>query len=270
MNNKINPKLYKRVVGYGCSYTAGDEIADHLILNISFEECKKLKKKFSNQTQFYNHYNIVHQHEMLWSNSWAAQLANLINLPYLNRATPGSSIGHIYFDIYKDYVNKLISKDDLILVGITEPSRIMYWDEESSKLDSCPLSHYLQKLDKQSGMAVSDLCSDNILIFSYFCHLQNISNLKNILDIRLQYMCPEPILDIKRPGGPFKITKVVDNILIHMYKDIDNILLKNDNLQDSYLEIVGHCGYGHPPLESHTNLAQKIYKECVIEYTINT
>jgi len=270
MNNKINPKLYKRVVGYGCSYTAGDEIADHLILNVSFEECKKLKKKFSNQVEFYNHYNIVHQHEMLWSNSWAAQLANLINLPYLNRANPGSSMGHIYFDIYKDYVNKLISKDDLILVGITSPLRIMYWHEDRSQFDSCPLSHYLQTLDKQSRKAVSDLCSDNILIFSYFCHLQNISDLKNILDIRLQHMIPDGILDIRQRGDPFKITKVVENICIHMYKNMDNILLNNDSLIDMYYEIVGHCGYGHPPLESHTNLAQKIYKECVIEYTINT
>lgn len=265
MSNIIDPKLYKRVVSYGCSFTAGDEIVDHLLLNMTFEECNALKQEFKNQEQFYKHYNFNNYsgHEFMEKHSWSGQLAKLCNLPYINRAMPGSSMGHIYFKIYRDYLNNQIDKNDLILVGITSPDRIMFWDKNLTELDASPLPTYLNKIDPFGRRAVSELYDDNILILTYFSFLQNVYNLNKFLNIRMQNMLSDNI-----PGHVqfrYQVRPDVDNIIKHLYDSMDNICLKDESLQNKFFTVLGRCGFLHPPLESHTYLAEQIYNTCVIK-----
>lgn len=264
-NNIIEPKRYKRIVAYGCSYTAGDEIADHLILNTTFKECNVLKKQYKEQWLFYHAYNLYEESakKLMGNLSWAGQLANLCNLPFENRSQPGSSLDHIYVKIYSDYINNFIDRNDLILVGITSPGRISFWNKHT--LDSMTIVNYIEhykKLDKQSQMAISELFDDNIILLNYFLNLQNLSNLKNILDIRLQVM-----LTHNTPGHKnfmYSINNEINGIIIDMCKKIDNILVREVGLDNHFAHTIGFCGYGHPPLESHTYLAQLIYKMRVI------
>lgn len=265
-NNIIEPKKYKRVVAYGCSFTAGDEIADHLILNTTFKECNELKKKYSSQWVFYDVYKLYEESatKFMSNYSWSAQLANLLHLPYVNRAEPGSSLDHIYFKIYSDYLNKFIDKNDLILVGITSPGRISYWDKEVG-LSSTILLNYIEhikKLDKQARIAITELYDDNILVLNYFLFLQNLSNLKNILDVKLQIMSTS-----NTPGHiNFKdlINPEINKIILDIFNNIDNILVRDIGLDNHFTEAIGICGFGHPPLEAHTFLAKTIYKKCVV------
>ena len=39
-------KKINRILAYGCSYTAGDEIMDHIKMGISFEECNRIKQRY--------------------------------------------------------------------------------------------------------------------------------------------------------------------------------------------------------------------------------
>ena len=39
-------KKINRILAYGCSYTAGDEIMDHIKMGISFEECNQIKQRY--------------------------------------------------------------------------------------------------------------------------------------------------------------------------------------------------------------------------------
>ena len=41
-------KKINRIVAYGCSYTVGDEIMDHDVLGMTFEECNDIKQKYLN------------------------------------------------------------------------------------------------------------------------------------------------------------------------------------------------------------------------------
>ena len=52
---KIDNKIieFDRIVAFGCSHTAGSELADHIMLNKSLEETNELKNKLSSQTDFY-------------------------------------------------------------------------------------------------------------------------------------------------------------------------------------------------------------------------
>jgi len=263
MSNIINRKSFKRVIAYGCSFTAGDEIVDHLLLNISFEKCNELKSKFPTQEMFYKHYNLVNfkGNKFMENYSWSGQLAQMLNLPYQSRAVPGCSMGHIYFKIYNDYLKKEISSDDLILVGITSPNRIMYWNPDLSMLDSTPINCYLEKIDSFGQKAIMDVYDDNILILNYFSHIQNVYSLKNILNIRMQHMLSDNVPN--HTQFRYNIRPELDKIIRDIHNRCDNILCPDITLQNKYTTELGRCGFFHPPLEAHTYLAEVIYDRCV-------
>ena len=144
LGNKINPASIDRIIAYGCSFTAGDEIVDHLLLNLSFKEVNKLKKNYSNQVEFYKKFDIEFPNDLMRQSSWAGQLAKLLNKPFISKAYPGFSISQSYFQIYNDWKNNLITNKDLVLVGLTGPSRLVWFNKNLQKLDSAPLLNYLE------------------------------------------------------------------------------------------------------------------------------
>ena len=126
-------KNINRIIAYGCSYTAGDEIMDHIALDISFEECNQLKREYLQKNEkspnhtgkFKKYVNIAWNNPLHQKSSWAGQLANLMNLPFENRAINGSGLDEQYFRIYNDYTQGLILDTDLVLVGLTSMNRMI-------------------------------------------------------------------------------------------------------------------------------------------------
>ena len=268
LGNKINPESIDRVIAYGCSFTAGDEIVDHLLLNVSFDEVNKIKKNYSNQVEFYEKLSIEFPNDIMRNNSWAGQLAKLLNKPFINKAYPGYSIAQSYFQIYSDWKNNFITNKDLILLGLTDPSRIVWFNEELKVLDSAPLLNYIENCNYNDveKKPILELFDDNLTAFNYFSFLNNIQQLKNHLNIRIQPMTANNTINSKH----FSLLGIDSNILKYCLSVFDDcqsiILLSKEYLKNKTIDPkVTLCGYGHPPLESHIELAIKINDRCVIK-----
>lgn len=268
-SEKIDPKKVKRVVAYGCSFTAGDEIVDHIILNTTFEEVNKLKKKFSNQVEFYKHHKIIFPTELMLQSSWAGQLAKLLNVPIVNKAYPGTAISKSFFQIYNDFKTGFIKNDDLVLLGLTGPNRITFYNHDTHELDSSPLSYYI---DNQTGQPnryskiLLDLFDDNLNALNYYSFLQNIINLKSYINIKLQPMSEVNTFNSTR----WCMTNGLDPEIYEFCKNVseegDTISLLPKDYLKRWDQNDNLCGYLHPAIENHINLAQNIYDNCVLKH----
>ena len=121
---------YKRIISYGCSITAGSELIDHELLNLSEEDLFAHVKK----------QNIRGSHDLFKSlnaspktienirvrnatKSWPNFIAKRFDKPMHNRAIEGTSLSDATYRILSDLHNSKINDDDLILVGVTSPLR---------------------------------------------------------------------------------------------------------------------------------------------------
>lgn len=266
--SKIEPSKIDKVIAYGCSFTAGDEIVDHLLLDMTFEEVNEVKKNFNNQVEFYKNYKINFPHPLMLENSWAGQFAKLIEKPIENFAKPGASLGESYFNLYCDYKNNKIGPNDLVVIGLTAPSRILYFNQELTKFESAPILNYMEnkKLSYPAKKAVLDLNDENMFVFNYFNILHCINVLKHFINIRIQPMSSSNTIhhhDFVFKNCDSEIRKYANLV----WDDISDIIF----LKDTYLltaretSEINLCGYLHPPLENHIRLAQAICDKCVIK-----
>ena len=126
---------FNRIVAYGCSHTAGSELADHLFWEkpISVTELDKIKRTFKNPTEFYQKYPMTGLSEAVEvqnKKSWAGKVAEKFGVPIFNRGLPGSSMQGIIYSIEKDRYEGHITDNDLILIGATSMDRWMYFEKE--------------------------------------------------------------------------------------------------------------------------------------------
>ena len=255
----------KLIICSGDSYTAGDEIMDHVFMNVSFEECNKIKRQYIQhgktldaKSKFKNDYNIwTADKELNRNHSWAAYLAKHLDLPFVNRAVNGSSIDQIYFSIQSDLLNSSILETDLVLVGLTTPFRIV--DFRDPEMLKTLRPNNLDATNAENKLFV-ELFNDDFALFHYFKTVESLHNLNSKITIRLQ-----PIsLGISPTSFSFKYK------LNHTRSYINNVW-KNSNtsivLPDEYLRIqminrqLKVCEYGHAPVESHIVLAEKMYNQ---------
>ena len=109
----INGK-YKRLVVYGCSFTAGDELADALVLGMTEDEVDLLKRSGMSRQELYGklHNECIRAGKTL---TWARWLADHYNVPYSNRARGGGSLQQMVYRIERDYHNGITHEDDLVI-----------------------------------------------------------------------------------------------------------------------------------------------------------
>lgn len=127
---------------YGCSYTYGSELADEDITGLSREKTDALKSKLG-EPKFYDEYvekpkkyNIYKS--LMCERSYVNFIARNLGLAtYVNRAVPGASNMHIFYQILEDINAGTFKDDDIIFVGITSLSRFSWHNESRSRLESC-------------------------------------------------------------------------------------------------------------------------------------
>lgn len=256
--NKIN-----RIVAYGCSYTAGDELLDHEILGMSFDECNRLKKQFSNVKEFHNQkingntiFDLIKNDGRNINASWASQLATRFDKTYIGRAVGGSSIEEHYYSIVKDISNNQIVQTDLVLVGLTIPDRIFIWPINSDKPYSKLLSNTWQWSDsKLKEHAINYFFTDFSIILNYYKTMKLLSTLDTKINIRLQPMSRK-IIPRDELFAYKSTTKELNDYVNSVWSDCQSIML-NSGIALAHNSNY-RCGFGHPTVEEHTKLAQDV------------
>jgi len=255
-------KNIKRILAYGSSDTAGDEIMDHIVLGMTFEECNQHKMAYVNgkaslarSTQFKEDFKIRWDEPLHRSSSWAGQLAKLLNLEFENRATNGSGLDAQYFQIHSDYTQGLILDTDLVLVGLTSMNRII---DFRSKEKIRTLTSKNIPYDIGSKLLL-DIFNDDFIVFQYFKTLSLLASLRSNINLLMQPM----VNDMNQ----------LDKLeLIHSRLFADTIWKTNIGsmvLPEEYLQLPvvngkeQKCAFGHPPVESHIELAGKMHKKLI-------
>jgi hypothetical protein len=121
---------YSRIISYGCSITAGSELIDHELLNLS-EEALFAHVKNQNIRSPRDLFESLNASSKTIENirvrnatkSWPNFIAKRFNKPMHNRAMEGTSLSDATYRILSDLHNSKINDDDLILVGVTSPLR---------------------------------------------------------------------------------------------------------------------------------------------------
>lgn len=131
----------KRVVAYGCSFTAGEEAGDHEVYEIDEEELDAKKRSGYTLQQPSDEYisfkqkfvkekydgKLIDLNAALLSagkkNSYVRFLSDLLEVPYSNRAVPGGSLSQIIFRLERDLYQNEIEEGDLVILGLTTSGR---------------------------------------------------------------------------------------------------------------------------------------------------
>jgi hypothetical protein len=255
MKNNIN-----RIVAYGCSYTAGDEIMDHVIIGVTLEECNRLKKEYlakgtassANASKFKNDFNIQWNEPLHRASSWAAQVAKLVNLPFENRAMNGSGLDEHYIKIYSDYEKGLILDSDLVLVGLTSMNRMI--DFRSKERIATLISRNIP--DDVGSRLLLEIYNDDYIVYQYFKTLSLLNSLSSKMKLLMQPMVNDIL---------FKQLNKLD--LRHTRHYAHNIWreCQPSILSEFHLERSLECEFGHPALESHIELAEKIHENIKLQ-----
>lgn len=255
----IDPNSFDRIVAYGCSWTAGDELLDHEILGVSFSECNRLKREHDSPNSFNEKYNIIEPCAINRNASWAAQLAKLLNKPFENRAVGGSSMDHIYYNVYIDMIKGNITDRDLILVGLTSPNRFLQFIHKRAQ--SVLLGYPPHWKDEATLRLFTTICDDSYIVFSYFRTLVALNALKEHINIRIQ-----PTSGGMSPNSEVFLYDIDDvkKYALDVWDKCDTMLLAEDflKIEPENIEI---CRFQHQPVESHIALAKRIYNDCVIK-----
>jgi hypothetical protein len=252
-----------RIVFYGCSFTAGSELADQeLMPNLSKEEIDKLK--IEEQYLFYERFdrNIFYRLEN--EKSWSRWFSDELNLPWVNRAMRGSSMGQIIFDIEKDINNKEILDTDLVIVGITSPERICLFNDHGAFTQIIHANN--QSWDKKfKEDFILNIFNDEYNLFNWYKDIKYLDLLSNKLNGRLfhQYVWstfPE-LLKFNTDSVPWY------NLKDYM-KKILNENTTFDYIIDNKLSFTALNAWWpenqevlrHPKLEMHQNFGRQLAK----------
>ena len=177
-----NTHPFKRLVVYGCSFTAGSELIDHEMIGKSREWTDNYKRKHGLDAWFKFLQDVLKEKypmlsELEKQRSWAGHLAKMLEIPCINQAVSGSSHeAMIYY--YEQDKKTLLQPTDLIIFGLTSPGRFMRIDDYGT-----PWHHILgfdgpawpsKKIHKNY---VSLMGNDNTTVWQAYRDIQYISNL---------------------------------------------------------------------------------------------
>lgn len=244
-----------RIIAYGCSLTAGDELGDEYFFGPGIEEMKKkyfcdVEKCYGDKWEELKKYNRTI--------SWPNYVAEKLGVECVNRAQSGSNLGNVIFKILDDYYSNKITENDLILVGLSSPGRFFYfvelWGEvaEATSVFNYPeawphpeLCEVLLKYYVNDYNLMWEYCRDKH-------HLQLISNLLgnrvkmfSLLSIEERWKKEFPDFDEKYPH------------LKHI--DCQDHLMRGTSIYDICEGDV--LGWNHPPLKYHIQFADLVYDE---------
>jgi hypothetical protein len=222
--NKIN-----RIVAYGCSFTAGDELTDSTI----HPDSDSIKK-----TQGLTYWKEVHSHkltkEMILENhrlSWAGQVAEKLELPFTGKAAGGSSMMCSLLELERAIANNEITPTTLVLFGTTTKERTVYFSKKRPKPKSVLLNYPefwpVTSLDQKT---VLEIYNDGYLIYNHLMCLHRLIQLSEMLNNRIKVVQVVRTLNFKEDN--YNISK--DDLKLMEYK---------------YYEIYDHMNfYGHRDL----------------------
>lgn len=254
-----------RIVSYGCSYTAGQELGDAIILNKTHEEIDAYKRKHGLHCveDVYGDEQTRARCTSLSSKlAWPNYVASKFGIPCVNRAVMGTSVNEAIYNLERDLATGNIEEQDLILVGLTSPTRFS-WVMDSGKMATKFIGDTRWADNaKFNDLLVGTWATDNNLMWEYWKHARYLNLLSSKLGGRLKTVMAVhnlPFMKISFPKYKRHLAWI-DSL------DLDHLLCPSESLssfiEEGKLEEQTH-GWLHPKVEVHQRFASHIYDQLI-------
>jgi hypothetical protein len=272
----MNLKGKKRIISFGCSFTSGAELIDHELLGISFDDCNKMKHKWtSDKIPMHEFEDYVTRNANLTSKqyinmcskrSYVYKLADKLGLEHVNYAVPGSAVDHMVLNLFQAYHTQQINPEtDIIFLGITTPHRYLTFSPERTGAALSRVMDYYHVQDSDMHY------NDYKIMQTYFFALQNFKNfcIANNFDFYLQPVPPIKLLFYNdtdpKTGNMFADINSAWSFLPIFKKLFEDIMQYSVSSNLSLFS--GHdrtfCGFMHPTETAHERFSQELYDKIV-------
>jgi len=260
---------FEKIVAFGCSFTAGYETRDHIFLNISESELDQMKRE-RNETNGYNFYYELDLNYDSWEKlcdynkegSYVKFLADKFSVSWENFAEPGSSLE---FSIWKleEYLSNNKHSNDLIIVGITCPNRLLYLTDHGKNNKTSPSHLQLNTKfnwpdDDFYNTYITTLGTGKNLAWKYYLQLKYLDMLNNKLGNR--------VLLVPMQTHPANWINMVDNTFFNT-REIKELPSIFPDCMDNYVNMLNNPTnnskvhpFLHPRISVHQEFAENMYK----------
>lgn len=294
MTNRLS---FDRIIVYGCSYTAGDELLDAEWFDLAEKDIDILKKEEGGNSNLFNFYKkyknkkycsdhtlfdidgnwLFHEaYERQKNQTWSRWLADKFGVPCVNRALGGASVEYCLYSFNTDVILGNITPTDLVLFAITSPHRWFYINSQGYPqrclmgfVDNCwPSKNFYNEY-------LLHINNPYQAMWDYYLQLRHIEEMsKNNPNIKMFFINNS---NDEFSGGSFAKSLLgdceerslsPDHIMWKMLDSVDNFtcLLSTDDWYafNSGLKFIKEDepthGFGHPRISSHKKMADQLYE----------
>lgn len=268
----------KRIVAFGCSFTAGTEILDDQLnsyfVNLKrkldayrwWEQLKKDPEQMALLLEF-------RKQEL--NHAWPAHLASYLGVDFVSYAQPGNSNENMYWQIEQKLAAEEITDDDLVLVGLSEPERSLFFNADYAD----PVPFLLSNTRSYAHLLSENIIkwfTDDRIVWNYYRDIKSFESVKQRLNGRLFVV---PMAVINREICPWPSTgqygtysvgseqnALFFNKILNQLFDSELFLSFEDCLY-SFNNVQTKLPHGHLSEAAHISLAKLLYSKYMTTVT---
>jgi hypothetical protein len=254
----------KRIVAFGCSYTAGEELLYHQLGDLdeyrksTAHDPRLFFQKLSKDSVAQETLKTIRSDQLKLA--WPAKLAALLNADYVNFAEAGNSMDKILWQIEQKKLEKFFQPGDVIFVGATNPDRNVFFKDTGPMSFQLPSLHWTSEesligvdsvgnvdvvISKDIDKELLHWFTDDRIVWDYLKSLKALTSLGAAI-VNAMYC------DIDLNVQPYNV---------ELFKNIkDSIHYLQSNGMDSFAEKDDYLAWGHPNEQVHNRFAESIYE----------
>jgi hypothetical protein len=254
----------KRIVAFGCSYTAGEELLYNQLGELdeyrkhTAHDPRLFFQKLSKDPIAQETLKTIRSEQLKLA--WPAKLATLLNVDHVNFAEVGNSMDKILWQIEQKKLEKFFQSGDVILVGATNPDRniffkdagpmsfqlpSLYWGLDNSLIGVGKAGDAAVVVDTDADKHLVQWFNNDRIVWDYLKSLKALRSLN--VGIVNAMTCD---LDL-----------AVYSYNSELFKNIkDSIEYLQINSMDSFAEQNDYLPWGHPKEIIHQKFAESIYE----------
>jgi hypothetical protein len=254
----------KRIVAFGCSYTAGEELLYYQLGDL--DEYRKntahnprlFFQKLSKDSVAQETLKTIRSEQLKLA--WPAKLSAMLNVECVNFAEVGNSMDKILWQIEQKKLERFFQAGDVILVGATNPDRNVFFK------DTGPLAFQLPSLYwglDNSLMGVDDVGNTDIVVNKEVDkHLVHWFNNDRIVWDYLKSLKSLQALNVGIVNAmSCNLDLAVYSYNSEIFKNMqDSIQYLQHDSMDSFAAKNDYLAWGHPNEIVHQKFAESIYE----------
>lgn len=184
---------YSSVTAYGCSFTEGAELMDHMV----HPEADRIKAE-RGLDHWHQHY-VRHHHKRAQLDrkqrllSWAGQISSRLGLSLNNHALGGNSTAAMVYLLERHLQERAIEDHSLIVIGVTNTTRILHFHDDPYPRNWVLHHRSVNTTGTSNGLPLSwdhstvlDIYNESQLLWQHTALLLRLTQISDRLDHRVK------------------------------------------------------------------------------------